>query len=55
MLQSYASLGCNAEIADVLKKFFQSLGYTLKLSRFVRHEMIEHFKGKILVLIQGIS
>lgn len=44
MLQSYASLGCNAEIADVLKKFFQSLGYTLKLSRFVPHEMIEHFK-----------
>ena len=44
MLQSYASLGCNAEIVDVLKKFFQSLGYTLKLSRFVPHEMIEHFK-----------
>ena len=44
MLQSYASLGCNAEIVDVLKKNFQSLGYTLKLSRFVPHEMIEHFK-----------
>lgn len=44
MLQSYASLGCNAEIVDVLKKFFQSIGYTLKLSRFVPHEMIEHFK-----------
>jgi hypothetical protein len=44
MLQSYSSLGCNAEITDVLKKFFNNKGYTLKLSKFVPHEMVEHFK-----------
>ena len=45
MLQSYASLGCNAEISDLLKLYFKNKGYTLSLARFVPKPFVEHFKN----------
>lgn len=45
MLQSYSSLGCNAEIVKLFKGYFKKVGYLLKLSRFVPREIVDHFKS----------